>query len=74
MKSDFPHIAMATLCGWFGITRQAYYQQNQEDIQSTIEEALIIQEVRKIREKHPRMGGRKCCSVSTSPVRWLTNW
>jgi len=59
MKSDFPHIAMAKLCGWFGITRQAYYQQNQEDIQSTIEEELVIQEVRKIREKHPRMGGRK---------------
>jgi transposase InsO family protein len=59
MKSDFPHIAMAKLCGWFGITRQAYYQQNQDDIQSTIEEELIIQEVRDIREKHPRMGGRK---------------
>ncbi len=50
---------MAKLCGWFGITRQAYYQQNQEDIQSTIEEELIIQEVRNIRVKHPRMGGRK---------------
>lgn len=63
MKSSFPHIGLAKLCGWFGITRQAYYQQNQEIIHRTIEEELIIQEVRKIRERHPRMGGRKLYSL-----------
>ncbi|MEY2903057.1 MAG: hypothetical protein RLY89_2163 [Bacteroidota bacterium] len=63
MKSNFPHIGLAKLCGWFGITRQAYYQQNQEIVHRTIEEELIIQEVRKIRERHPRMGGRKLYSL-----------
>lgn len=59
MKSDFPRIDMATLCGWFGITRQAYYQHNKDGIQTSIEEELIVQEVKTIREKHTRMGGRK---------------
>jgi transposase InsO family protein len=50
---------LAKLCGWFGITRQAYYQHNQESILSTIEEDLLIQEVKNIRMKHSKMGGRK---------------
>jgi hypothetical protein len=32
MKSNFSHIGLAKLCGWFGITRQAYYQHNWEGI------------------------------------------
>jgi putative transposase len=59
MRSDFPHIALAKLCGWFGITRQAYYQHNQEDAQTTLEEALLIKEVKTLRIDHPRIGGRK---------------
>jgi len=59
MKSNFPHIGLAKLCGWFGITRQAYYQNNWESISSTIEEELILQEVNNIRKHHRRMGTRK---------------
>jgi transposase InsO family protein len=47
------------LCGWFGITRQAYYQNNWEGISTTLEEDLIIQRVKQIRETHRRMGTRK---------------
>jgi len=47
------------LCGWFGITRQAYYQNNWEGISTTLEEDLIIQRVKQIREAHRRMGTRK---------------
>ncbi len=59
MKSNFQHIGLAKLCGWFGITRQAYYQNNWKGISTSIEEALIIKEVKKIRKNHPRMGTRK---------------
>jgi len=59
MKENFAHIGLAKLCGWFGITRQAYYQNNWEGISTTLEEDLIIQRVKQIRESHPRMGTRK---------------
>lgn len=59
MKQQFQHIGLAKICGWFGITRQAYYQHNWEGIFASIEEELIIQEVLRIRENHRRMGCRK---------------
>jgi putative transposase len=59
MKRNFSHIGLAKLCGWFGITRQAYYQNNWEGISTTLEEDLIIQRVREIRENHRRIGTRK---------------
>jgi putative transposase len=59
MKSNFSHIGLAKLCGWFGITRQAYYQNNWERISTTLEEDFIIQEVKSIRKNHRRMGARK---------------
>jgi transposase InsO family protein len=59
MKTNFAHIGLARLCGWFGITRQAYYQYNWEGISTTLEEDLIIQQVKEIRKKHHRIGTRK---------------
>lgn len=59
MKSNFPHIGLAKLCGWFGITRQAYYQNNWEGVSTTLEEELILQQVRSIRKDHRRVGTRK---------------
>ncbi len=59
MKSNFRHIGLAKLCGWFGISRQAYYQYNWEVISSTLEEELILQQVRYIRNHHRRIGTRK---------------
>jgi len=59
MKSNFSHIGLAKLCGWFGITRQAYYQNNWRAIDVGIEEELVLKEVKKIRNHHSRMGTRK---------------
>lgn len=59
MKYKFPHIGLARLCGWFGITRQAYYQNNWEGVSTTIEEELLIQQVKNIRKNHRKMGTRK---------------
>ena len=59
MKSNFPRIGLAKLCGWFGITRQAYYQNNWEGISTTLEEDLVLQKVKTIRKNHRRIGTRK---------------
>lgn len=59
MKSNFPRIGLAKLCGWFGVTRQAYYQNNWEGISTTLEEDLILQKVKLIRKNHRRIGTRK---------------
>jgi putative transposase len=59
MKSNFSHIGLAKLCGWFGITRQAYYQHNWEGISSSMEEELVIQQVKNIRKNHRKIGTRK---------------
>ena len=59
MKHKFQHIGLAKICGWFGVTRQAYYQHNWNGISTSIEEELIIQEVLRIRKNHRRMGCRK---------------
>jgi putative transposase len=59
MKNKFQHIGLAKLCGWFGVSRQAYYQNNWEGISTTLEEEIIIQLVRDIRKNHRRIGTRK---------------
>ena len=59
MKSNFQHIALARLCGWFGLTRQAYYQNSWQAISTSIEEELILKKVLDIRKNHQRMGTRK---------------
>lgn len=59
MKSNFAHIGLARLCGWFGITRQAYYQYDWKSVSTALEEELVLQQVRIIRKNHPRIGTRK---------------
>ena len=59
MKNNFARIGLAKLCGWFGVTRQAYYQNNWEGVSTTLEEELVIQQVKSIRSNHKRIGTRK---------------
>jgi putative transposase len=59
MKSNFQYISMAKLCKWFGITRQAYYQSCWTAIDTSIEQELVLQKVKEIRQNHPRLGTRK---------------
>ena len=63
MKNNFARIGLARLCGWFGITGQAYYQNNWEGVSTTLEEELMIQQVKKIRSNHKRMGTRKLYEI-----------
>lgn len=50
---------MAEICAYYGITRQAHYQMLRREAGREREELLILELVRQIRRKHPRMGSRK---------------
>lgn len=63
MKYRFSRVGLAKLCGWFGVTRQAYYQQSWRDICVQVEEDLVLQEVLAIRKCHRFMGTRKLCAM-----------
>ena len=47
MKFNFARIGLVRLCGWFGITSQAYCQNNWEGVSTTLEEELIIHQEKK---------------------------
>ncbi|AYB30991.1 IS3 family transposase [Chryseolinea soli] len=59
MKLRYKHIALIRLCRLLGITSQAYYQhfKHQNSQQTTLK--VVLSQVYKIRDRHPRMGGRK---------------
>jgi len=46
-------------CAWYCLSRQAYYQARQRALQRAAEDRLALELVRGIRQRHPRMGGRK---------------
>ena len=50
---------MDLICEQFGITRQAHYQKMKREKQQQQDEEIIMEMVRLIRRKHPRMGTRK---------------
>jgi len=51
--------SVEAVCRFFQNTRQAYYQRQHRTFKTFIEEQLVIDEVRLIREKQPKVGGRK---------------
>ena len=51
--------SIGTLCGLFGKTRQAYYQQKNRVISEAFESEVILQMIAKERKLMPRIGGRK---------------
>ena len=59
MKTTFSHIGLAKLCGWFGITRQAYYNHSWKAFEVVNQHHIIIDRVKEIRANHPRLGTRK---------------
>jgi putative transposase len=50
---------MDQICTQFGITRQAHYQKVKREVQRQAEDEIILEMVRQVRRKHPRLGARK---------------
>jgi transposase InsO family protein len=59
MKNNFKGISLANLCSWFGVTRQAYYQNKNRVQQALIVQEILLEEILKTRKNHKRLGGRK---------------
>jgi transposase InsO family protein len=59
MKCKYPGTGLAHICRLFGITRQAYYQHSWEKESMETTYLFLIKEVKRIRQKHKRMGTRK---------------
>lgn len=56
---------------WFGISRQAYYQAQQRQRQEQAEEALLLDLVQALRQRHPRLGVRKLYHELQAPMAKL---
>lgn len=63
MLTNYPNISIRQLEGALGFSRQAYYQYWQRQTGQVRYDADILQLVKKIREDHPRIGGRKLYSM-----------
>ncbi len=59
MSNIDSHMSLAVLCGWFGITRQAYYKNRKSTSLNVLEDEITLQLVKEIRTRHKRIGTRK---------------
>ena len=59
MKQDYPQISKERICRLFGKTRHALYDHQWREHDRTVEDDIILQMVRHIRESLPRIGTRK---------------
>ena len=58
MKELYPSKSMEVLSGLFGVTRQCYYKQNQEQTTEVLREDVVLKLVKEVRQKLHRCGGR----------------
>lgn len=65
------YLSKQAACDWFGISRQAYYQARQRQLARAAEDQLVIELVQDIRQRHPRMGGRKLLHELQNPLAAL---
>ncbi len=59
MKDLHAQVPIEWLCGLFDKSRQAFYQRQQVIYKQAVEEHFILSQVHKIRQRQPRIGGRK---------------
>lgn len=59
MRALYPNRGLGTLCGLFGVTRQAYYTHSRRSGDKELRDLQVLRMVREVREVHPRMGTRK---------------
>ncbi len=57
--TEHSQLSKQAACDWYGISRQAYYQARQRQLEREAEDELLLEMVRDIRRHHPRIGGRK---------------
>jgi putative transposase len=59
LKEKYPSLGLVRICGVLGFTRQAFYQHGWHQEELSVEHLLVLDQVKKIRSKHPVIGTRK---------------
>jgi transposase InsO family protein len=69
MRERFEDMSLHVLCKWFGISRQAYYQHERFGSEKFLAYGALLDQVRAIRKRHPRLGVRKLHGMLGSFMR-----
>lgn len=59
MKRRQPKLALARLCGLFGVSRQAYYEARYQENKTSIAHMIVLTLVKDLRSNIPMLGTRK---------------
>jgi putative transposase len=59
VKDHHTGVSLGTLCGLFGISRQAHYKSLERSSKKNLWEHLVLNRVDEIRNEQPRIGGKK---------------
>jgi putative transposase len=57
MRSYYPSVGLKRLCGLFGRTRQAFYEQSWQLADQQLEQSFLIDQVKSLRQAMPGVGG-----------------
>lgn len=63
LHTDFPELQIGNLCGLFGYTKQAYYQNISRKCVVESKDDLVLQLIQDIRKVMPRLGTRKILHI-----------
>ena len=63
MRSYYPTVGLQRLCGLFGKSRQAFYEQSWYIADQQLEEGFLIEQIKALRQTLPGMGGVKLHKV-----------
>ena len=66
MKKTEPQVGIATLCGLFGNTRQAFYKAQKSQVVQQEKDRLMIKKLKKLRDEMPGVGTRKLQHLTVS--------
>ncbi|WP_075602899.1 IS3 family transposase [Saccharicrinis aurantiacus] len=59
----YPKVSKKDMCGLFGYTRQSWYDTKKRQSATQLSEVLLLQEVKKVRNNHKKMGCEKMHGV-----------
>jgi putative transposase len=59
MRKAYPRASLSTLCGLFGVSRQAYYEADNHATKTNIAHMIVLTLVRDLRSNIPMLGTRK---------------
>jgi len=61
----YPLTTKSVICGLFGVSRQAWYDNKKRQSQLQMQEVFILKQAKELRGDHKRMGGEKLLHLLT---------